>query len=85
MNDPIDALVLELLDSINSGRPYSEVIEVGKTSCPRLPVWEEANARGYVEQHFEPGQRSMITLSPNGREVLQRARRASASVRASGV
>ena len=85
MNDPIDALVLDLLDSINSGRPYSEVIEVWKTSCPRLPVWEEASARGYLEQHSEPGQRPMITLSPRGRGVLAKARRASALAKASGV
>jgi D-3-phosphoglycerate dehydrogenase len=77
MSDPVDALVLDLLDSISSGRSYREVIEAWKTSCPRLPVWEEANARGYLEQHSEPGQPSMIRLSPRGREVLEKARRAS--------
>jgi hypothetical protein len=39
--------VLDLLEWIGrESRPYSEVIEVWRTSCPKLPVWEEANARG---------------------------------------
>jgi len=43
----VDALVLDLLEWIGPGaRPYAEVLDAWRTSCPRLPVWEEANARG---------------------------------------
>ena len=45
--EPVDALILDLLEWIGPGaRPYPEVIDTWRTSCPRLPVWEEANARG---------------------------------------
>ena len=75
MSDPVDALVLDLLESVGPERPYREIIEVWKTSCPRLPVWEEANARGYLEQRAEPGQPTMVRLTAKGREALQHARR----------
>ncbi|MBX9700350.1 MAG: hypothetical protein K2X74_13000, partial [Acetobacteraceae bacterium] len=29
-------------------RPYGEVIEAWRTSCPRLTVWEDAVDRGLV-------------------------------------
>ena len=38
-----DSLILELLEWLSRGRrPYGEVLEGWRTSCPRLPVWEEA-------------------------------------------
>ena len=56
MSDPVDALVTDLLEWIGPRtRPYTEVIDVWRTSCPRLPVWEEANARGYVVREHLPG------------------------------
>jgi hypothetical protein len=43
MSNTVDALILDLLEWIGpESRPYSEVIEAWRTSCPRLPVWEEA-------------------------------------------
>ena len=44
MPNPVDALILNLLESIRTReRPYAEVIEAWRTSCTQLPVWEEAN------------------------------------------
>jgi hypothetical protein len=44
-----DALVLDLVEWIGrEPRPYSEVIETWRTSCPRLTIWEDAVDRGYV-------------------------------------
>jgi D-3-phosphoglycerate dehydrogenase len=65
MPDPVEALVLDLLAWVGAGRPYAEVMDAWRTSCPRLPVWEEANLRGYV--HCERGQ---VTLMPAGRARL---------------
>jgi hypothetical protein len=49
MSDAVDPLVLDLLEWIGrEPRPYVEVIDAWRTSCPRLPVWEEANARGFL-------------------------------------
>jgi hypothetical protein len=71
----LDPLILDLLEWIGpSGRSYAEVIEAWRTSCPRLPVWEEANAQGFINQRHEPGQRCVVTLSDRGVEHLRKYR-----------
>ena len=81
MSDPVDALVLDLLDWIGPRpRSYADVIDAWRTSCPRLPVWEEANARGYiVHQHVE-GIGTLISVSETGLSLLDRHRRAGGPV-----
>lgn len=77
MPDPVDALIVDLLEWIGpESRPYAEVIEAWRTSCPRLPVWEEANARGYIVREHLEGSPARISVSPAGRAVLDRHRRA---------
>ena len=79
MPDPVDALIIDLLEWIGpNSRSYAEVIDAWRTSCPRLPVWEEANARGYVVREHVEGAAARISVSPAGRAVLDRHRRASA-------
>jgi hypothetical protein len=42
--DTVDSLILDLLAWMGPDpRPYAEVLEAWRTSCPLLPVWEEAN------------------------------------------
>ena len=73
MSDPVDALVLDLLEWIGrEGRPYAEVIDAWRTSCPRLPVWEEANARGYIVHEHVAGFGARISVSPSGLALLRR-------------
>lgn len=73
MPDPVEALVVDLLDWIGPrARPYAEVIEAWRTSCPRLPVWEEANARGYLVHEQLEGMGAMVSLSPAGFALLNR-------------
>ena len=44
-----ESLLLDLLEWVAAGdRSYEEVMDAWRTSCPRLPVWEEANDRGLV-------------------------------------
>ena len=75
MKDPVDALVIDLLEWIGPrGRPYAEVIEAWRTSCPRLPVWEEANARGYLVHDHAAGAAQRVSVSPAGLAVLNQAR-----------
>lgn len=79
MTDTVDALVLDLLEWIGrEPRPYAEVIEAWRTSCPRLPVWEEANARGWVTQQHREGLGAFVCVSAQGREWLARHRPRSA-------
>jgi len=81
--DTVDALVLDLLEWMGPGaRPYEEVMEVWRTSCPRLPVWEDANACGFIERHHEPGRGRLVSVSAAGRAHLRR-RRPGASTRGS--
>jgi D-3-phosphoglycerate dehydrogenase len=75
MSDPVDALILDLLEWIERRpRPYVEVIEAWRTSCPRLPVWEEANARGFIEQQHCAGAAAVVLLSSSGRAHLAQHR-----------
>jgi hypothetical protein len=47
-------------------RSYAETIEVWKTSCPRLAVWEDALADELVRVD-----RGCVLLTTSGRELLR--------------
>ena len=67
MSEPVEPLILDLLEWIGPHpRPYAEVIEAWRTSCPRLPVWEEANQRGLIDHLHPPGQAAQVAVSPLG-------------------
>jgi len=71
MSDPIPALILDLLESIApSPRPYAEVIAAWRTSCPRLPVWEEATERELIELRAGESGALLVCLASLGRELL---------------
>jgi D-3-phosphoglycerate dehydrogenase / 2-oxoglutarate reductase len=55
-------------------RPYSEVIEAWRTSCPRLPVWEDAHDRGFIERHHVTGHGRFVSVSHAGAEYLRQNR-----------
>lgn len=75
MPDVVEALILDLLEWIGPGsRPYDEVLETWRTSCPRLPVWEDANDLGFIESHHEPGRGRLVSVSTKGREHLRNNR-----------
>jgi len=75
MSDPIEPLILDLLEWLApQPRAYSEVMNAWRTSCPRLPVWEEANDRNFVTQSHTRGIGSFAALTPLGREYLARHR-----------
>ena len=70
--DTVDNLILDLLEWLGpTPRPYAEVLDAWRTSCPRLPVWEEANSRGYVERHLAPGVGQVIAVSEVGGKYLR--------------
>ena len=53
-----------------SRRPYSEVIETWRTSCPRLTIWEDAVDRGYVARApIAEGLR--VTVTEGGEKFLR--------------
>ena len=66
----VDALILDLLEWLSTReRSYEEVMEAWRTSCPKLPVWEDANDRGLVTREFIDG-RCIVGVSPSGRALL---------------
>jgi hypothetical protein len=68
-------LVLDLLEWIGpAGGPYAEVMGAWRTSCPRLPVWEEANEQGFIEHRHRPGQGTWVSVSAQGLEQLRKHR-----------
>jgi len=71
MFNTVDSLILDLLDWIGpNARPYAEVMEAWRTSCPRLPVWEEATERGLIVSHCEPG-RETVSVTALGAQHLR--------------
>jgi len=63
-----EPLILDLVEWVaRKPRRYAEVMEAWRTSCPRLPVWEDAVDDGLVE--FE-GQG--VRLSDAGQALLRR-------------
>ena len=75
MVDPVDALVLDLLEWLGpAAKPYAEVMEVWRTSCPRLPVWEQASALGFIAREHREGAGAFVSVSPVGRAFLSRHR-----------
>src|SRR5215510_1432178 len=75
MSDPVEALILDLLEWIGpKARPYSEVLEAWRTSCPRLPVWEEANGRGFLTHEHRAGVWVFVSVSSRGHAFLRERR-----------
>jgi hypothetical protein len=71
MDTVVDGLIVDLLNWLASGeRTYQEVIDAWRTSCPKLPVWEDAKDRGFVEQEILNG-REMVRINPAGFAFLQ--------------
>ena len=71
------AILLQFLAWV-AARPrgYAEAIEAWRTSCPRLPAWEDAVDEGLVRVMSSPsGRRSDATigLTPRGAALLASA------------
>jgi hypothetical protein len=76
MSDAVEALILDLLEYVVDGeKDYAEVMDAWRTSCPRLPVWEEANDRGLVTRAKSEG-RAVVAITPSGRALLQQRKHA---------
>jgi hypothetical protein len=75
MSTVVDALILDLLRYVAMGdRQYDDVMEAWRTSCPRLPVWEEASSRELIKRVRVNGQ-TCVRLAPAGRALLKQAKR----------
>jgi hypothetical protein len=67
----LDALVRDLVEWIaKEPRPYADVMEAWRTSCPRLAVWEEAVDRGLIERQAIAGEGVLVSVTAEGRRFL---------------
>jgi hypothetical protein len=72
MPPTIDPLILDLVEWVSKApRPYADVMEAWRTSCPRLTVWEDAVDRGYLVPEREDGRSVLVKVTPLGRRFLQ--------------
>jgi hypothetical protein len=68
--DTLTPLICDLLEWLErTPRTHAEVIDGWRTSCPRLPVWEEATDKGYVARRGR-----FVEVTSEGRSFLSRAR-----------
>jgi hypothetical protein len=71
MNDfVVESLILDLLEWVaKQDRSYRDAMDAWRTSCPKLPVWEDATDRGLLESDG-----NLVRLTPAGRAFLREHR-----------
>jgi hypothetical protein len=74
MSDAVtESLILDLLEWLaKRDRSYEETIEAWRTTCPKLPVWEDANDRGFIA--LDAAGRNLVRLTPAGLAFLEQHR-----------
>jgi D-3-phosphoglycerate dehydrogenase len=55
-------------------RTYAEVMDAWRTSCPRLPVWEEATERGLLARAKDDAGVPVVAITAAGRAFLAGSR-----------
>jgi D-3-phosphoglycerate dehydrogenase len=63
----VESLILDLLEWIaKQDRSYDDTMDAWRTSCPKLPVWEDATDRGLIELDAD-----IVRLTSAGRALLE--------------
>ncbi len=74
MSDTLAPLIGDFLEWLAvEPRRYAEVMEVWRTSCPRLTVWEDACDLGLVAHRHTDGD-DIIAVTPLGQSWLAAAK-----------
>lgn len=69
---PLDPLVRDLVEWVAlEPKPYSEVMEAWRTSCPRLTIWEDAIELGLLRRQHRPGRGDIVEVTERGRQRLR--------------
>ena len=67
----IESLILDLVEWVGrKKRTYQETMDAWRTSCPMLPIWEDATGRGLVETASANGRR-LVRVTPAGLALLR--------------
>ena len=71
MTTTIEALIRDLVEWVaKEPRRYAEAIDAWRTSCPRLPVWEDAVDRGYIDLRLVDGNGVFVFVTQAGQRFL---------------
>ncbi len=77
MGETAASLTLQLLAWIDrEPRTYAETMEAWRSSCPRMPVWEDAAMDGLLQVESVRGTpmgTCPVSLTPRGRDILNGA------------
>ncbi len=72
MDASLDPLICDLVEWVaREPRSYADVIDVWRTSCPRLTVWEDAVDRGLLTRRRADDQTIMVAVTARGRDFLE--------------
>ena len=72
-----ETLVLDLVEWIaKQPRPYVQVMEAWRTSCPRFPIWEDVVDLRFVARANSEGRGEMIHVTSAGLAFLRSRGRA---------
>ena len=72
MSEGLDPLILDLVEWVaREPRPYPELIDAWRTSCPRLTVWEDAVERGFVRREGASNRDTLVHVTDEGRRFLR--------------
>lgn len=68
----MDTLTLQLVTWVSDRpRTYGEVMEVWTTTCPRMPIWEDAVSDGLVRVEGQGRMRERhVAVTARGRALL---------------
>jgi len=77
MSATLAPLILDFLEWLAvKPRPYTEVMETWRTSCPRFTIWEDVLDAGYVIRRHTGDGIILVELTSQGRSYLENRGRA---------
>jgi hypothetical protein len=72
MSRETEALVLDLVEWVaKKPRPYTDVMEAWRTSCPRLTIWEDAQDKNLIRRFRNETGVTVVAATEDGRQLLQ--------------
>jgi hypothetical protein len=70
MTDILAPLTIDFLAWLAAEpRPYADVMDAWRTSCPRLTIWEDAVDGGLISRRHTP-EATLIELTTRGETLL---------------
>lgn len=74
------ALMLDLVEWVAlKPRSYTDVMDAWRTSCPKLPIWEDAVDQGLVVREHRKGAAAVVKVTQSGHALLSKEGRLTAT------